>query len=200
MRGKNPSLHGNAPDQSPAALLVIDLISDFDFEGGPALLDRVLPMARRLAALMQRARAAGVPVVYVNDNYGRWRSNFQQQVAHVLDGTPGEPVTRLLMPQETDYFVLKPKRSGFYSTTLGLLLEYLGARTLVLTGVNTEVCVLFTANDAYMREFDLVLPTDGVASFNDEDHDAALGLMARTMQAQLTTCEAVDFAALSREG
>jgi nicotinamidase-related amidase len=195
MPNQNPDLHGNVPDQCTVALLIIDMISDFAFEGGDTLLEAALPVAERLAELKRRARSAEVPVVYVNDNYGKWRSDFKQQVDHVLDGTPGQAIATLLHPESDDYFVLKPKHSGFYATPLGLLLEYLGAKTLVLTGVRTESCVLFTANDAYMREYRLVVPPDGAATFN-ADHATALRVMKRDMGARLTPCAEIDFAAL----
>lgn len=197
MPNQNPDLHGNVPDSCTVALLIIDMISDFAFEGGDTLLEAALPVAERLAVLKRRARAAAVPVVYVNDNYGKWRSDFKQQVDHVLDGTPGRAIAELLHPDEADYFVLKPKHSGFYATPLGLLLEYLGAKTLVLTGVRTESCVLFTANDAYMREYGLVVPPDGVATFN-ADHETALRVMKRDMGARLTPCAQLDFDSLRR--
>jgi nicotinamidase-related amidase len=199
MRGKNEDLHGNAPDQHPVALVVVDMINDLAFEGGDALLAPALAAADAIADLRRRARAAGVPTVYVNDNHGRWRSDFRRQVDHVLAGTRGAPVAERLLPAEEDYFVLKPKHSGFYATSLELVLAYLGARTLVLTGTATESCILFTAADAYLREFGLVVPPDGVASARPADHDAALGLLGRQLGAALTPAGEVDFEALARE-
>src|SRR5205807_5820006 len=110
-------------------------------------------------------REAGIPAVYVNDNYGRWQSDFIRLIEHCLNQeTRGQPVVELILPEADDYFVLKPKHSGFFSTTLDVLLEYLQARTLIITGVAGNICVLFTANDAYMRDYNLYLPSDGVAS------------------------------------
>ena len=192
-------MNGSAPDASAVAMLIIDMISDFDFEGGEALASKAEALADRLAESKRRARAAGVPVIYVNDNHGRWRSDFRQQVEHVLDGTRGRSIAERLKPAADDYFVLKPKHSGFYYTPLALLLGYLQARTLVVTGVRTESCVLFTANDAYMLEFDLVVPPDGAVTFEDADHDAALRLIERDMKATLTPVEAIDWAALMRK-
>ena len=127
MPAKNPDLHGNAPDKSDVAILLIDVINDLEFPEGEQLLRFAVPMADRIARLKERARQAGVPVVYVNDNFGRWRSDLNAQVEHCLeDDVRGRPVVERLRPEEDDYFVLKPKHSGFYSTTLDVLLEYLG--------------------------------------------------------------------------
>lgn len=198
MRGTNQDLHGNVPDACAAAMLIIDMISDFSFAGGSALAERGLPVARRLAEFKRRARAAGVPVIYVNDNYGRWRSNFGQQLAHTLDGTPGRAIAEALRPDDEDYFVLKPKHSGFYYTPLSLLLGYLGVDTLIVTGTRTESCVFFTANDAYMQEFALIVPPDGAVTFEDRDHEEALRLMGRDMKAELTPLAAIDLEKLGR--
>src|SRR6266576_1646423 len=106
MPTKNEDLHGNAPDKSDVALLLIDVINDLQFPEGDQLLGHALPMARQIAALKKRAKQEGVPVVYVNDNFGRWRSNFNAQVEHCIrDGVPGKQVVELLRPGEEDYFV-----------------------------------------------------------------------------------------------
>src|SRR5689334_10296358 len=145
----NSDLHGNAPDSSPTALLIIDAINDLEFPGGKEMLARATRMARCIANLKKRAEKARVPTIYVNDNFGRWRSDFRRLVNHCLDDdVTGRPVVEQLLPDENDYFVLKPKHSGFYNTTLDLLLEHLQAKTLVMTGMATDVCVLFTAADA----------------------------------------------------
>jgi len=184
---KNHDLHGNAPDQSPTVLLLIDVINDLEFEGGEALLRQALPMAERLAALKRRSHAAGVPAIYVNDNFGRWRSDFRTLLAHCLrDGVRGKPLAERLAPGPDDYFVLKPKHSGFFSTTLDILLEYLRAHTLILTGLTAENCVLFTASDAYLRDFQLVVPPDCVASIEPAHTREALEHMHRVLKAQLT--------------
>src|SRR5690606_5134106 len=127
-----------------AALLLIDVINDLEFSEGEQLLQHALPMARSILALKRRAREAGIPTIYVNDNFGRWRSDFHTQIEHCLqDDVLGRPIAQLLAPDDDDYFVLKPKHSGFYSTSLGILLEYLGTETLILTGIAGNICVLF---------------------------------------------------------
>src|SRR6266567_2639308 len=97
----NSDLHGNVPENSPVALLLIDVINDLDFPGSEALAAQVAPMARRIAALKGRARAAGIPAIYVNDNFGRWQSDFHRVIEHCLhDGVRGEEVARLLRPED----------------------------------------------------------------------------------------------------
>ena len=177
-------LHGNAPDKSPVVLLLIDVINDLEFPEGAQILEPALAMARHIAALKERAKAARIPAVYVNDNFGRWQSDFSRQVNHCLrDGVRGEPLVKMLRPEEDDYFVLKPKHSAFFSTTLDILLHYLGARTLILTGLAGNICVLFTANDAYMRDFHLFVPSDCSASNTPEENDYALEQMKRFLKA-----------------
>src|SRR5437870_182781 len=103
---RNPDLHGNVPDQSPVALVLIDVINDFEYDTGPALLERALPVAERLASLKVRCRQVKIPAIYVNDNFGRWRSDQRGLIEHCLkDGVRGEPFVRQLLPDERDYFV-----------------------------------------------------------------------------------------------
>ena len=193
MPTKNRDLHGNAPDEASTVLLLIDVINDLEFDGGEALLAAALPMAERLAALKRRARAAGIPAVYVNDNFGRWRSDFRTLLNHCRrDGVRGRPVVERLLPESDDYFVLKPKHSGFFSTTLDTLLEYLRASTLILTGLTADNCVLFTASDAYLRDFQLVVPPDCVASIEREHTQQALEHMRRVLKAELTPSTALE--------
>jgi nicotinamidase-related amidase len=190
MPAKNEDLHGSAPDKSNAALLLIDVINDLDFPEGRQLLEFALPMARQIAALKVRARQHDIPVIYVNDNFGRWRSDFNAQVQHCLnDDVLGRPIVELLRPDENDYFVLKPKHSGFYSTALDTLLEYLGTKTVILTGMAANICVLFTANDAYVRDFHLVVPSDCVASNTDAENSYALQQMHLILKADTRTSE-----------
>src|SRR6185437_11412781 len=199
MPTKNEDLHGNAPDKAEVALLLIDVINDLEFPEGDQLLRHALPMAERLLALKRRARVAGIPVIYVNDNFGRWRSDFNTQVEHCLqDGVRGRPIAERLRPDEGDYFVLKPKHSGFYSTTLDILLEYFGAKTLILTGMAANICVLFTANDAYMRDFHLVVPADCVASNTEEENRHALEQMRKVLKADIRPSDELRLEELGR--
>jgi nicotinamidase-related amidase len=146
------------------ALLLIDVINDFDFDRADDLLAQALPMASKIAALKRKAAHLRIPTVYVNDNFGQWKSDFRHTVKHCCAGNSrGREISRALRPEVSDYFVLKPKHSGFYATTLDVLLEYLKVDTVIITGIAANICVMFTANDAYMRDYRLCVPADCVA-------------------------------------
>ena len=190
----NNDLHGSAPDHSEIAIILIDVINDLEFEDGEKLLQAALPAAKQIARLKDRGRRAKVPIIYVNDNFGRWRSDFKKIVKHCLeDDVRGRPIAKLLAPDEEDYFVLKPKHSGFFSTSLDLLLEYLGVRTLVIGGFAGNNCVLFTANDAYMRDYNLIIPADCTASNEPADNDNALRQMRDVLKADTRPSNEIDF-------
>jgi nicotinamidase-related amidase len=160
---------------SGTALLLIDVINDLAFDGSEALVDQAERMAIRLSTLKRRATAAGIPAIYINDNFGQWRSDFRKTVAHCTSrSSPGRRVSTRLRPTARDYFVLKPKHSGFYDTTLDTLLETLRIRRVILTGIAGNICVLFTANDAYMRDLKIFAPADCIVSNTAADNDHAL--------------------------
>jgi nicotinamidase-related amidase len=196
--GTESDLHGNAPDKASTALLLIDVINDLEWPGGEQILGAALRMAEAIAALKRRARAANVPCVYVNDNFGRWKSDFRAQVEHCLrDGVRGGVVVRKVLPTDEDYFVLKPKHSGFYSTTLDILLRHLQSRSLIMTGIAGNNCVLFTANDAYMRDYRLLVPRDCVVSNSEEQNRLALAQMASVLKADTRPSHDLDMVALA---
>lgn len=177
---------GAAPDKSHTVLVLVDVINDFDFPEGGDLMRFALPAARRIASLKKRLKARRIPAIYVNDNFGRWQSDFRAQVDRCIsDDCPGASVARLLIPAEDDYFVLKPKHSGFYSTSLDVLLSYLGARRLVITGFAADICVLFTANDAYMRDYELLVPADCIAAETAPAARSASSQMKRFLRADV---------------
>ena len=194
---KNSDLHGNVPDQCSVALILIDVINDMEFDDGEALFANAGPAAKKLARLRKRARDAAVPVIYVNDNFGKWRSDFRQQLGHVLeDGVRGGPIAKLLRPGENDYFVLKAKHSGFYHTQLDLLIQYLRVRTIVIAGFTTDICVLFTAADAYLRDLDIIVPPDCSAAVTAEFHETSLDHMRRVLHVKTPASTEIDFAEL----
>lgn len=199
MASKNETLHGQAPDTAPAALLVIDMINDLEFVDADLIFPHALAAARAIAALKRRCRQHGIPTVYVNDNFGRWQSDMGKLVQHCLeDDVRGRPIVELLRPEDDDYVVLKPKQSGFFATTLDTLLQYLQARALIVTGIAGDMCVQFTVGNAYMRDFDLFIPRDCVASNTAERNEAALGYMRQVLRAWVGPSASLDLAGLVR--
>lgn len=199
MPRKNPGLHGNVPDKSKAALLIIDVINDLEFNSGTRLLPQALIMAKKVAVLKARVQNASIPVIYVNDNFGKWRSDFSVQVRHSMQPhIRGAPVVELLRPGPNDYFVLKPKHSGFFSTPLELLLNYLEVKNLILTGIAGNNCVLFTATDAYLRDFDLWIPADCVVSVSKRENLLALKQMQQLLHADIRTSSRIDLQSLNK--
>jgi nicotinamidase-related amidase len=194
---KNEDLHGNVPDKSAVTLLIVDMINDLEFPGGDRLAEQVMPVARSIRELRRRARELGIPTVYVNDNFGRWQSDLRAVLEHCLhDDVLGQSMVELVTPDDDDYFVLKPKHSGFYSTTLDVLLAYLKASTLIITGIAGNSCVLFTANDAFMRDYYLFVPEDCTASIDPADNVYALKQMREVLRADTKPSTALDLASL----
>lgn len=186
--------HGLVPDRSETALIILDLISDYSFEGGDRIARAALPVAKRIAQLKARAKKAGIPTIYVNDGLRRWRSDFPGLVRHCLRaGSLGTPIVAAIEPEADDYCVLKPKHSGFYGTALEMLLTYMGAKHLILTGVSSHQCVLFTANDAYVRDLTLAIPRDCISARNGKDTRLALDYFSRVLGADVRPCARLRF-------
>jgi nicotinamidase-related amidase len=195
---RNADLHGSAPDKSETALVIIDVINDLDFPEANQLMRYAPAMARNIAKLKKRAKKAGIPVIYVNDNFGRWQSDFRRLVEHCRQGKARE-IVDLLRPDDDDYFVLKPKHSGFFSSALETLLRYLGARRLILSGIAGNYCVLFTANDAYMRDYELIVPGDCAVSNTKRENDQALTLMKNYLKADTRSSSRVQLRRRTRK-
>jgi nicotinamidase-related amidase len=169
-----------------AALLIIDMINRLEFAGGDALRQAAEQAGDCILELREQATAAGVPVIYVNDNHGDWHEDRAAIIAKAVDeDCPGRDLARRLRPRDEDYFVMKPQFSGFYTTTLPAILPRLGVSRLVLTGIAADICVLFTAADAHMREYELWVPADAVASEDRQRADWALDIMAKSMGADI---------------
>jgi nicotinamidase-related amidase len=164
------------PDQrSDTALLIIDVINDLDFPGGERVLPWAERMVERLAPFAERMREEGVPVIYVNDNFDHWRSSFTDVYKHCTrPDARGRRVARALKPDPGDYFILKPKHSAFFATSLVPLLQHLGTRKLILSGIATNLCVFFSAHDAHMHEYKITVLSDCCCAESDTDHDLAL--------------------------
>jgi len=176
------------------ALLLIDVINDLAFKGSEGLVRQAELMADRLAKLKRRAAAAGVPTIYINDNFGQWRSDFRQTVAHCTSrSSPGRRVSKRLRPTARDYFVLKPKHSGFFDTTLDTLLEALRIRRVILAGIAGNICVLFTANDAYMRDLRIFAPADCIVSNTPAENDHALRQIGTVLKGNVAVSTRLTF-------
>jgi len=171
-------------EQCGTALLLLDFVNDFDFPGAEALLRAAGPAVAATRRLKERCAAHRIPTIYVNDNFGRWRSDFRSLVRHCARRQArGRKLVELLQPGPRDYFVLKPQNSGFFSTVLETMLRHLGVHTLILCGFSTDNCVLFTAHDAYLRKFKLFVPSDCCAAETSLWHRRALELIARSAKA-----------------
>lgn len=194
MSNDTKNLHGSVPDKHEFALLLIDVISDFDFPDGTELLKNAEPIIKNIAALRDKARKAKVPIVYVNDNFGKWKSDFNKLLKHCQGkSAKGSAIANLLAPHKDDYFVLKPKHSGFYSTTLELLLVHLNAKKLILAGFSTDICILFTASDAYLRNYKLFVPNDCVTSNDLPEHEHTLKYIERVLKADTRPFKEIKF-------
>ena len=190
----------NTRRNSSLALILIDVINDFDFPDGAQVLSNALPLARRLAKLKQRCRRAGIPVIYVNDHFGKWRSDAKSLIARCLDTScAGKRFVEQLKPADDDYFVLKPMHSAFFQTPLEILLRYLGAKSLILTGLATNSCVTCTAHDAKMREFKLYVPTDCSAARTRREHLQAIEHIKEMTCASVVPSTSLRVGELERE-
>lgn len=164
--------------ECPRALLIVDFINPLNFEGGQTLAPGAMKAARCTGALRAELAAASVPVIYANDNYGLWQSNFRAMVAYCLGlpGTVGE-MTALIAPGPHDIAILKPRHSAFYGTPLDLLLQQMHVRELILTGLATDICVQITAMDAYLRAYPTWVPSDCCAAESEASQRQALTYM-----------------------
>jgi nicotinamidase-related amidase len=171
-------------EQDKTCLLIIDMINEFTFDGAAKLFPEIERTAQHIAVLKRRMKEGRLPIIYVNDNFGKWQSDFRKLVARCLEEKcRGKTIAQVLHPEEDDYFVLKPKHSGFYATPLELLLRYLEVRRVIITGVAGDNCVLFTAADAYMRDFETVVPSDCILSIDPDANRSALEHMRETLKA-----------------
>ncbi|MGF3106308.1 isochorismatase family cysteine hydrolase [Rossellomorea aquimaris] len=170
------------PNQT--ALLVIDIMNPFDFEHGNTLARHTLNIVEPINTLRHYCTKHEHPVIYINDHYELWKADYKEiyQKCHndVSDG-----IMTPLQPTDKDFFLIKPKHSAFYGTALNTLLHHLSVKNLIITGIAGNICVLFTANDAYMREFNLIVPRDAIASVSDEDNHYALTMMKNVLKAKI---------------
>ncbi|PPA70919.1 isochorismatase family cysteine hydrolase [Jeotgalibacillus proteolyticus] len=177
--------------QPNTAMIIIDMMNKMDFVGGEDLLENTKPIMDNLVSLKKKAKEAEIPVIYVNDNFGQWQDNAENIIEECMKN-PGKEIVEQILPEEDDYFIIKPKHSGFFGTQLDILLHQLGIDNLILTGVAGDICVLFTANDAYMREYKLFVPEDCMASEKVSDNKNAIHLIRRSLDADTTKSTELD--------
>ncbi len=174
--------------RSPVVLLLVDVVNHFEFPDGEAILKNALQIAPQLARLKKRTRDSNIPVVYVNDNFGQWRSDAGKLLAHCLrTDCAGKPFVEAIQPDEQDYCVLKPMHSAFFQTPLDLLLRHLGASSIILAGIATNSCILCTAHDANMREFKVTVVSDCCAARSAREHNEAIENIREMADARIVT-------------
>ncbi|SDC49708.1 Nicotinamidase-related amidase [Terribacillus halophilus] len=166
------------------AVLFIDVFNNFDFPSGDKLLENTKKILPNWEKLRQKAKENDWPVIFVNDHYGIWQDNFKK-IANYCRKEANKEIIDSMMPNEDDYFLLKPKHSAFFQTSLPSLLKELGCNHVILAGVAGNICIIFSANDAHMREFKLDVPRNCVASNTKEQNDDALRVIETTLNANI---------------
>lgn len=175
-----------ARQRDRTAVLLIDVVNHFEFPDGPELLRNALKISPAIARLKTRARRAGVATIYVNDNFGQWRTDIHKLLTYcVRSSAVGSQFVRAVRPDDEDYFVLKPMHSAFYQTPLEALLRFLGVSSLILSGISTNSCIVCTAHDANMRNLDLIVASDCCAASGNREHIQALRHIQQTTAAKV---------------
>ena len=169
---------------SEFAVIVVDMLNDF--VTGTLKAERAPKIISNIQKLLKFARGEGMPVIYANDAHLRKiDKEFQLWGEHAVTGTKGAQVIDELKPEEGDYVISKRRYSGFFGTDLDLLLRELGVKSLIVTGIATDVCVQHTVADAYFRGYDVLLPEDSVQAFTDEEHKYGLEYAKRCYNAEI---------------
>lgn len=171
---------------SKTALLIIDMINDFNFQHGEILAEKAKVITDHIYQLKNQCRKENIPVIYVNDHYNLWQAELEK-IIHYCKNDRSESIIEKIKPTDEDFFLIKPRHSAFFGTALHTLLTNLKVNRLILTGLAGNICVLFTANDAYMREIPLLIPDNCIASVDDEDNKYAIRMMRNVMRANIFT-------------
>eukprot|EP01111_Echinosteliopsis_oligospora_P014036 TRINITY_DN5198_c0_g1_i1.p1 TRINITY_DN5198_c0_g1~~TRINITY_DN5198_c0_g1_i1.p1 ORF type:complete len:246 (-),score=61.53 TRINITY_DN5198_c0_g1_i1:471-1208(-) len=185
---------GEKKKGSHVALLLVDVVNDLSFEGNETIVKRGKEMAPRVKKLAAECRSRDIPVVYCNDNWSQWRCNWDGIIDHCLSSdSAGREMSQMLLPEKEDYIVIKPKHSAFFSTTLDVLLHHLSTRTLIIAGLAGNICVLFTANDAYMRDYAVMVVEDCTASKTDEENKIAMEMIRTNLKGEVQPLSEMDW-------
>ncbi|WP_370221575.1 isochorismatase family cysteine hydrolase [Cytobacillus sp.] len=174
------------PQAYKPALIIIDMINDFNFDHGKILAEKALYIAKPINEFKTAFYEQDLPVIYVNDHYNLWQADLDTIMDHCRNPVSA-PILREMHPSPDDYFLIKPKHSVFYGTALNTLLHQLGVNMLVMTGIAGNICVLFSANDAYMREYHLHIPHDCTVSNDDHDNENSLKMMENVLKANISS-------------
>ena len=155
------------------ALLVVDAINEFEHEDADQLLASFRKRAGGLRDALERARADGIPVVYVNDDYGRHDGDAPGLVRRAVEGRGGD-VIEPIAPREGEPFLLKMRYSAFDHTMLELVLEDLGVERVLLVGGATEACIVQTGIDARELGLKVTILSGACASVDEQVEQVAL--------------------------
>lgn len=167
------------------ALLIIDMINDFQFDHGPILAKYAKDISFKILSIKREMKRNGIPIIYVNDHFNLLKADLNK-IADACKNPLSEGIIDTIFPEDDEYFLIKPHYSGFYDTDLHTLLSNLSIKKLIITGISGNICVLFTANDAYMRGYEIIIPSDCTASNLDEDNIYALKMMRNVLKATIT--------------
>jgi len=171
-------------DLSNTAVLFVDVINDFDFDGGDKLLANTKEILPNMVKLKKFAVDNDLPIIYVNDHYGIWQADFNKITAYCTNDRDHD-VIEAIKPTENDYFLIKPRHSAFFQTPLQSLLDDLKKTNLIISGIAGDICVLFTAKDAYMYKFNMHVPKNCMVSEEEETNKYALYLMKTVMKVNI---------------
>jgi len=167
------------------AILFIDIINDFNFNGGEKLLENTKAILSNLVNLKTYAKKNEIPLIYINDHYGLWQADYDKIINHCRNER-SEQIIDSLKPDDEDYFLIKPEHSAFFQTPLQTLLTELKKNRLILAGIAGDICILFSAKDAYMYQYDMHIPKNCMASEEKNMNNYALYLMESVMDANIS--------------
>jgi len=169
------------------ALLLVDFINPLDFPDAERLAPSALTAAKAAAKLAQAARAHTIPVIFANDNFGAWRSDFTAMAKRLEKrGGPSASIVKLLRPRRGDLTMLKPMHSAFFGTPLDIVLNRIGVRSLIIAGLATDICVQLTAADAFLRNWKLHVPPECTAAMTEARKTAALIYMRDILKCDIS--------------
>lgn len=165
-----------------SAIIFIDIINHFNFDGSEKLLKNTNEILPHLKNLRDFGKKRKIPIIYVNDHYGLWQADFRKIINH-CENKFSQHIIHDLKPDDNDYFLIKPQHSAFFQTPLHSLLTDLGKTNLIMAGIAGDICILFTAKDAYMYQYSMHIPENCMASEEKEGNEYALYLMQSVMEA-----------------